>query len=116
MVASEPGIIHGCHGTFCAYSSDGKRLVIKSQLVAFRHVSGTHDGVNLAKVFVAILKDFGALNKMGMVTLDNASNCNSMMREVAKILREMGIPFDIDGNRIRYEQIHLFYYLFSYIA
>jgi hypothetical protein len=101
---------------FCAYSSDGKRLVIKSQLVAFRHVSGTHDGVNLAKVFVAILKDLGALNKVGMVTLDNASNCNSMMREVAKILREMGIPFDIDGNRIRYEQIHLFYYLFSYIA
>jgi hypothetical protein len=103
---------------FCAYSSDGKRLVIKSRLVAFRHVSGMHDGVNLAKVFVAILKDLGALNKVtvGMVTLDNASNCNSMMREVAKILREMGIPFDIDGNRIRYEQIHLFYYLSSYIV
>ena len=42
---------------FCAYSSDGKRLVVKSRLAAFRHVSGMHDGVNLAKVFVIILKD-----------------------------------------------------------
>ena len=89
---------------FCAHSSDGKHLVIKSQLAAFRHVSGMHDGMNLAKVFVTILKDLGAVNKVGMVTLDNASNCNSMMREVGKILRDMGIPFDIDGNRIWYEQ------------
>jgi hypothetical protein len=90
---------------FCAYSSDGKRLVVKSRLVAFRHVSRMHDGVSLAKVFVGILKELGALNKVGMVTLDNSSNCNSMMREDAKILREMGISVDIDGNRIRYEQL-----------
>ena len=87
---------------FCAYSSDGKRLVVKSRLAAFRHVSGMHNGVNLAKVFIIILKDLGSVNKVGMVTLDNTSNCNSMMREVEKIFKEMGIPFDIDGNRIRY--------------
>jgi len=66
---------------FCAHSSDSKRPVVKSRLVAFRHVSDMHDGVNLAKVSVMILKDVGAVNKVGMVTLYNASN--SIMHQTA---------------------------------
>lgn len=37
-----------------------------------------------------------------MITLDNASNNNTMMEELAEELHELGIPFDKDGNRIRY--------------
>lgn len=33
--------------------------------------------------------------------MDNASNNNTMMQEVADELQVMGIPFDVDGNRIR---------------
>jgi phosphomannomutase len=35
-----------------------------------------------------------------MITLDNASNNNTMMEEVAAELKELGIAFDADGNRI----------------
>ncbi|RDB20127.1 putative AC transposase [Hypsizygus marmoreus] len=85
---------------WCFEAADGD-VKMRSRLVAFRHVSGSHDGVNLAKVFVGILKELGICNKIGMVTLDNASNCNSMMREVSRMLKDMGIAFDVDGNRIR---------------
>ena len=38
---------------------------------------------------------------MGMITLDNASNNNTMMEGLQSRFREKGIPFDKDGNRIR---------------
>jgi hypothetical protein len=36
-----------------------------------------------------------------MVTLDNASNNDTMMEEVADELKALNIPFDMVGNRIR---------------
>ncbi|KAI0916313.1 hypothetical protein AcV5_003286 [Taiwanofungus camphoratus] len=39
--------------------------------------------------------------RIGMITLDNVSNCGTMMEELERLLREKGIPFDRDGNRIR---------------
>ncbi|KAG5649282.1 hypothetical protein H0H81_004855, partial [Sphagnurus paluster] len=44
--------------------------------------------------------ELGILHKIGCITLDNASNCNSMMVELVKPLAEIGIPFSVDGNRI----------------
>ncbi|GLB45609.1 hypothetical protein LshimejAT787_2500010 [Lyophyllum shimeji] len=37
-------------------------------------------------------------DQIGMVTLDNASNCGSMMEFVALLLRDMGVYFDKEGN------------------
>ncbi|KIK75650.1 hypothetical protein PAXRUDRAFT_172141 [Paxillus rubicundulus Ve08.2h10] len=42
-----------------------------------------------------------------MITLDNASNCNTMMRDVEAILKDKGIAFDSKGNRIRYNLDYL---------
>jgi hypothetical protein len=42
------------------------------------------------------------LTQIGMITLDNASNCNTMMRDVGNLLRAKGIAFDSEGNRIRW--------------
>ena len=42
------------------------------------------------------------LGQVGQITMDNASNNNTMMEELEKIFRRRGIPFDRDGNRIRY--------------
>lgn len=36
-----------------------------------------------------------------MITLDNASNNNTLMEELSTELEKLGIPFDKDGNRIR---------------
>ena len=38
---------------------------------------------------------------MGMITLDNASNNNTMMEGLERRLFEKGIAFDKDGNRVR---------------
>jgi len=39
---------------------------------------------------------------MGQVTMDNAKNNNSMMAELEDELTKHGIPFDRDGNRLRF--------------
>jgi len=36
-----------------------------------------------------------------MITLDNASNNDTMMVEIEAELEELGIPFHHEGNRIR---------------
>lgn len=43
-----------------------------------------------------------------MVTLDNASNNATMMSEIQAELNQLGIPFDHEGNRIRYALLSLF--------
>jgi hypothetical protein len=48
---------------YCARAPDG-RLVLKSQLVAFRHVQGSHSGVNLARTFVSVVKEIGCLHRV----------------------------------------------------
>jgi hypothetical protein len=42
------------------------------------------------------------LSQLGMITLDNASNCGTMMEELVLLLQAVGIPFDAEGNRIWY--------------
>ncbi len=42
-----------------------------------------------------------SLVQIGMITLDNASNNNTMMEEMASELGKLDIPFNVDGNRIR---------------
>ncbi|KAF8416610.1 ribonuclease H-like domain-containing protein [Boletus edulis BED1] len=39
--------------------------------------------------------------QLGQITMDNASNNNSMLESMAKELKKRKIPFDADGNRIR---------------
>lgn len=48
------------------------------------------------------------LNQIGCITLDNASNCDTMMAGIEDRLRREGIPFHRDGNHIRYknEQVY----------
>lgn len=36
-----------------------------------------------------------------MITLNNASNNGTIMDEITEELKQLEIPFDIDGNRIR---------------
>ncbi|KAF4617427.1 hypothetical protein D9613_006423 [Agrocybe pediades] len=76
-------------------------LVTKNRLVAFRHISGSHSGKHLAEQFLLILKELGIAHKIGMITLDNASNCGSMMKDLEDLLEKMGLQFSAEGNRIR---------------
>jgi len=49
---------------YCAKSSKTGNLVLKSQLVAFRNLQGSHTGVNIGKVFVRIVKEVNCLHKV----------------------------------------------------
>ncbi|KAF5358783.1 hypothetical protein D9758_008530 [Tetrapyrgos nigripes] len=75
-------------------------LVMKSRLVAFRHVEGSHDGLNMATYFFTVLKELGITNRIGMITLDNASNNNTMMRSLERVFHDIDVEFSAEGNCI----------------
>ncbi|KAJ3535357.1 hypothetical protein NM688_g6991 [Phlebia brevispora] len=85
---------------FSAYDERGN-LTIKSRLIAFRALSNSHTGENLASVCFEVLQEYGILHKAGEVTLDNASNNNTMMVSLQRLFTAHGIPFDHEQNRIR---------------
>lgn len=93
-----------------------KTWQMRSRIVGFRHVPGSHAGECMAKHFETIVKDLGIMHKVCKprqwfatysqeqtytVTADNASNNDTMMEELEKRYRKAGIPFHRDRNRIR---------------
>ncbi|CDO76573.1 hypothetical protein BN946_scf184831.g9 [Trametes cinnabarina] len=80
--------------------NSGKTISSCNHLVAFRRVH-SHAGASVAEVIFQYLKDAGLLWKIGMITLDNASSNDSMMRALERLLDQVGVPFDSKGNRIR---------------
>ncbi|CDO71217.1 hypothetical protein BN946_scf184863.g12 [Trametes cinnabarina] len=76
-------------------------LVLRTRLGAFRHVQGRHTGENLAQHFVQVLEELGILHKIGVITMDNGSNCGTMLDDLERILTAKGIRFHRKGNRIR---------------
>ncbi|CCO36123.1 Putative AC9 transposase [Rhizoctonia solani AG-1 IB] len=73
----------------------------RNALMAFRVVEGAHAGAILAQHLFGVLKEYDVVHKIGSVTLDNATNNNTMMEELAKLIRAEGYNFDKEGNRIR---------------
>jgi hypothetical protein len=41
-----------------------KKLTLRSHLIAFRHLEGSHTGQNIAKVFLGVLKEFNIAHKV----------------------------------------------------
>lgn len=61
----------------------------------------SHDGVNIARAFWAVLKDYNLFAKVLSVTTDNASNMDTLFEELEKLFSELGIPFDSKNYRYR---------------
>lgn len=94
-------------------------VIEASCMIAFRFVEGSHSGDHLGRILFAILKENDLLHKvclrvydvrvlaqfcdiqLGQITMDNASNCNTLMECLERLLMEHNIPFHADGNRIR---------------
>ena len=93
---------------------DNGCLVLRNHLLAFRVIHGKHDGKNLGQTMFEILKGAKLLGvvsaflplmigvsffmQLGEFTLDNASNCDTIMEE---FLRAENIHFCQYGNCIR---------------
>jgi hypothetical protein len=59
---------------------DGKA---ESVVLAVKTVVGGHDGDNLAKYMVEVIRDWGIASKLGYINLDNASNNKTMVQTMA---------------------------------
>lgn len=77
------------------------RLVMRANAIAFRHLPGSHTGKHIAEAIMEILDQAGVTKRTGWWTLDNASNNDTFMAELEKLLNERGVHFERDGNRIR---------------
>lgn len=91
----------------------------RNYLLAFCLLEGEHSRKNIARLFFDILTEAGIKHKvrfcsrlgkqedlppllqLGTITMDNTSNNNTFMDELAALLTAEGIEFDRDGNRIR---------------
>ncbi|KDN41816.1 hypothetical protein RSAG8_07187, partial [Rhizoctonia solani AG-8 WAC10335] len=71
------------------------------QLIAFRKINGHHTGANVGHALFEVLQESGITDKIGYITLDNASNNNTLMEELANSLQAYGAEFDPEKNRIR---------------
>ncbi|QRV91329.1 hAT family dimerization protein [Ceratobasidium sp. AG-Ba] len=79
-----------------------KEGYLAEHLIAFRRVKGEHSGANLGRVLFSIFEEFGILSKLGHITLDNASNNDTLMAELEVVFRERGlVTFGRTLNRIR---------------
>jgi hypothetical protein len=95
-----------------------EELVLRADLVGFHHLPGHHTGKHMAQLFLFVTDRIGVTlkvniihssivsllitNQIGWVTLDNASNNDTLMYHLELLLRGRGIPFDRVQRRIRY--------------
>ncbi|CAE6511697.1 unnamed protein product, partial [Rhizoctonia solani] len=70
------------------------------QLIAFHKINGHHTGANVGHALFEVLQESGITNKIGYITLDNASNNNTLMEELANSLQAYGAEFDPEKNHI----------------
>jgi hypothetical protein len=61
-----------------------KDWVLKSQVIAFRYIPGKHTGAKIALVLEEILKDYQIEKRILTVTLDNASNNDTLVEELIR--------------------------------
>ncbi|CAE6420407.1 unnamed protein product [Rhizoctonia solani] len=69
-----------------------------NRLIAFRVIEGTHAGAHLAEMFFEVMEEFGIL---GWITMDNATNNDSLMGQLEEYMVTQGMDFDRHGNRLR---------------
>jgi hypothetical protein len=83
------------------------RIKLRTRLIAFRHMPGSHEGSAIGECFLNILMGLGIHHKIGQVTADNASNNGTMIGWIEEALSDHMISFSRLENRLRYAFILL---------
>ncbi|EUC53839.1 transposase, putative [Rhizoctonia solani AG-3 Rhs1AP] len=73
---------------------------LRDHLIAFCKIEGHPTGVNIAHALHEVLQESGLVNKLGFITLDNASNNNTAMTELAEQVQDEIDTFHPEWNRI----------------
>ncbi|KAJ8073150.1 hypothetical protein PM082_020019 [Marasmius tenuissimus] len=69
-------------------------LYLCAAVIGFYSLPVSHTGKHMATVFYNILNQLGLIQQIEWVTLDNASNNNTMMEWLQVMLNHDCIPFD----------------------
>ncbi|CAG8786685.1 7952_t:CDS:2, partial [Gigaspora margarita] len=84
-----------------AYYID-ENWALKEIIIDFGLLSRKHDGVNIANGFFQILEDYNIVSKFLAITLDNTTNNNVFVRELAiKLKKEMNVSWDPEYLRFQ---------------
>ncbi|QRV92764.1 AC9 transposase [Ceratobasidium sp. AG-Ba] len=83
-----------------------ERGSLQDHLISFRKIDGEHTGANIAQALFQVLQESDIVGKVGWITLDNASNNDTLMEELATSLKQYGAEFDPERNRIRHAIIN----------
>ncbi|CAG8728091.1 13277_t:CDS:2, partial [Acaulospora colombiana] len=78
---------------------DGE-LTLKTALGGFRYIRDKHDGHNIATHLVKILEELDILNRVGAITLDNASSNDSAMSYLKDFFQARGVEFNCKQQRV----------------
>lgn len=77
------------------------RWEYQEHLLGFEHISGAHDGENLAAITMRVLQSFEIEHRLFAITADNASNNNTLRRQLARRLqREYQLPWDASRHTV----------------
>ncbi|KAJ2921202.1 hypothetical protein H1R20_g15892, partial [Candolleomyces eurysporus] len=76
-------------------------LNLRADLIAFHNLPGRHTGEHLGTALLHVLDRLKIVGKIGWITVDNASNNDTMMEHLAVLLNRHRITFLARNNRIR---------------
>ena len=75
--------------------------VLHSATLGFHRFHGPHSGYNIAQVLLQVLDKLEIAEKIGYITTDNATNNDSALAELGKMLEERRIVFNPETSWIR---------------
>ena len=104
-------------GTDESIRGSAKRLILRSELIGFQRIPGSHTGEHLAHVLLSIVDRVNMTSKVGYtllfwdkllmtfqigwITMDNASNNTKCMAVLERELSHRRIPFDKTERHVR---------------
>ena len=81
----------------------GKDWEWHEELLGFPVIHGGHAGINLARIVKEVLTTLGCHGKIAAVTTDNASNNTTLVREIARTVKELAQDTSGDGEFVEGE-------------
>ena len=81
------------------WATESGQLV--STTLGFRRFFGSHSGANIAETVIKVLDTYQIASKLGYITTDNATNNDSALVELSKLLALRDIKFKPEIMRVR---------------
>lgn len=71
-----------------------KTKLLKVVTLGLKQIQGAHSGENQAEIIWTLLIEYRIINKAGYFVIDNVTNNNTMIQDLAIQSAEQGISFD----------------------